>query len=248
MYIMNRAVVNVFTSDQMTEQNTDINSKLEDNDKEDEMKKILVPPIGRIEVSTYTTQQRLPISSNNTSTNLENKDQIMGSQTSTGAKSAYASSYFSGPDGSSSDSIDQSKDEEEEEKEEKPLPLQIPIPDEEKYIPDSRTELGPNLRYMLNVMYNNAGFQAPPSQIPIGIWNTTSPRNDITERTAWEVLGRREVPGVNCPALMRDEEDVINHKERSRMQLLPVSVWNDTVKPLCNDHLSNEIYYLWFIQ
>ena len=25
-------------------------------------------------------------------------------------------------------------------------------------------------------------------------------------------------------------------------------IWQYTVKPVCNDHLYNEIYYLWFIQ
>ena len=26
------------------------------------------------------------------------------------------------------------------------------------------------------------------------------------------------------------------------------SYFDDTVKPVCNDHLYNKIYYLWFIQ
>ena len=36
----------------------------------------------------------------------------------------------------------------------------------------------------------------------------------------------------------------------SSRNLKLLAVWNDvtTVKPVCNDHLSNKIYYLWFIQ
>ena len=31
-------------------------------------------------------------------------------------------------------------------------------------------------------------------------------------------------------------------------ELVAESGYPDTVKPVCNDHLYNKIYYLWFIQ
>ena len=40
------------------------------------------------------------------------------------------------------------------------------------------------------------------------------------------------------------------HKEHISSTLHPYynPVYNDTVEPVCNDHLYNKIYYLWFIQ
>ena len=29
---------------------------------------------------------------------------------------------------------------------------------------------------------------------------------------------------------------------------LGIGIWGYTMKPVCNDHLYNEIYHLWFIQ